>query len=315
MKKMSHSAHGRSAIDIVAPRIKIFLYGPARHCLCQSALRPIESGANKTVRRNISLCHLDNKQQIYLKLGKRLLSQRERQFESRHLSHNLWSCAISPTVDDSANAFAKSISKWPRAPLVLMFHQRIRVGDGQRGAISMKTMGQRYKSSFRNSHESADCENTVSRNKEAHSSKTTAKSATSINITNKHIINRLPNITQIHRPTKEELLAAATGFWSRLKVRFKWFSIRSARPFNIDEIGAFFSWVLVGHVLWIILGTTTFFSLAIFAVNTVFAQGTIILFPLATLYLLVLRDLSPLGWQLSNKVFWGQSCFRVGHCA
>lgn len=92
-------------------------------------------------------------------------------------------------------------------------------------------------------------------------------------ITNKHLIDRLPNLKQIHRPSKEELLAAATGFWSRLKIRFKWFSIRSARPFNADEIGAFFSWVLVGHVIWIILGTTTFFSLAIFAVNTVFAQG------------------------------------------
>ena len=89
----------------------------------------------------------------------------------------------------------------------------------------------------------------------------------------KHLIDRLPNIPHIHRPSKEELLAAATGFWSRLKVRFKWFSIRSARPFNVDEIGAFFSWVLLGHVLWIVLGTTTFFSLAILAVNTVFAQG------------------------------------------
>ena len=87
--------------------------------------------------------------------------------------------------------------------------------------------------------------------------------------------NHLPSITQLHRPTQEELLAAATGFWSRLKVRFKWFSIRSVRPFNVDEIGAFFSWVLLGHVLWIILGTTTFFSLAILAANTVFAQETL----------------------------------------
>ncbi|KAL8702115.1 MAG: hypothetical protein Q9224_000164 [Gallowayella concinna] len=94
----------------------------------------------------------------------------------------------------------------------------------------------------------------------------------------KNLIDRLPNISHIQRPTKEELLAAATGFWSRLKVRFKWFSIRSGRPFNIDEISAFFSWILVGHVLWIILGTTTFFSLAIFAVNTVFAQGVKVVF-------------------------------------
>ena len=92
---------------------------------------------------------------------------------------------------------------------------------------------------------------------------------------NKHLRDRLPDISHIHRPSREELLAAATGFWSRLKVRFKWFSIRSVRPFNADEIGAFFSWFVLGHVLWIILGTTTFFSLAIFAVNTVFAQETL----------------------------------------
>ena len=92
---------------------------------------------------------------------------------------------------------------------------------------------------------------------------------------NRNLRDRLPDISHIQRPSREELLAAATGFWSRLKVKFKWFSIRSARPFNADEIGAFFSWFLLGHVLWIILGTTTFFSLAIFAVNTVFAQETL----------------------------------------
>lgn len=86
-------------------------------------------------------------------------------------------------------------------------------------------------------------------------------------------LSQMPPIPHIHRPTKEELLAAATGFWSRLKVRFKWFSIRSVRPFNVDEISGFLSWLLVGHVLWIVLGTTTFFSLAIWAINTVFAQG------------------------------------------
>ena len=92
-------------------------------------------------------------------------------------------------------------------------------------------------------------------------------------VAGQNIMDRLPNMSHIQRPSKEELLAAATGFWSRLKVRFKWFSIRSGRPFNVDEISAFFSWILLGHVLWIILGTTTFFSLAILAVNTVFAQG------------------------------------------
>ncbi|CAN8102670.1 unnamed protein product [Discula destructiva] len=78
-----------------------------------------------------------------------------------------------------------------------------------------------------------------------------------------------------HRPSKEELLAAASGFWQRLKVRFKWFSIRSTRPFNADEWGAFLSWILFGHFVWILVGTTTFFSLVILTVNTVFAQETL----------------------------------------
>ncbi|KAH1278885.1 hypothetical protein KXV27_004772 [Aspergillus fumigatus] len=93
--------------------------------------------------------------------------------------------------------------------------------------------------------------------------------------TSRHIMNRLPHMSHLHRPTKEELLAAANGFWSRLKVRFKWFSIRSVRPFNFDEITALFSWVLLGHVVWIVLGTTTFFSLLIIAINTVLAQETL----------------------------------------
>lgn len=92
---------------------------------------------------------------------------------------------------------------------------------------------------------------------------------------NRHLFNRLPHVSQLHRPSKEELLAAATGFWSRLKIRFKWFSIRSVRPFNLDEITALFSWVLLGHVVWVVVGTTTFFSLLILAINTVFAQGKI----------------------------------------
>jgi distribution and morphology protein 31 len=83
----------------------------------------------------------------------------------------------------------------------------------------------------------------------------------------------LPKMHMPHRPTKEDLLAAASGFWERLKVRFKWFSIRSMRPWNADEWGAFVSWFLFGHLVWILVGTTTFFSLVIFTINTVFAQG------------------------------------------
>lgn len=77
-----------------------------------------------------------------------------------------------------------------------------------------------------------------------------------------------------HRPTKEELLAAANGFWERFKVRFKWLSIRSMRPWNADEWGAFVSWFILSHLVWILVGTTTFVSILIFSINTVFAQGS-----------------------------------------
>ena len=84
----------------------------------------------------------------------------------------------------------------------------------------------------------------------------------------------LPHMPKLpHRPTKEELLAAATGFWSRLKVRFKWFSIRSVRPWNIDDWSAFVSWFVLGNIVWVLVGTTTFFSLVILSINTVVAQG------------------------------------------
>jgi len=86
------------------------------------------------------------------------------------------------------------------------------------------------------------------------------------------IYDRLPHL---HRPTKAELLAAATGFWHRMQIRFKWFSIRSVRPFNHDEIFAFLSWIFWGHILWLIIGTTTFMSLIVVALNTVSAQETL----------------------------------------
>ncbi|KAM0721621.1 hypothetical protein Q7P37_002546 [Cladosporium fusiforme] len=88
----------------------------------------------------------------------------------------------------------------------------------------------------------------------------------------KHLLDRLPHL---HRPTKEELLAAATGFWHRLSIRFKWFSIRSVRPYRVDEIFAFLSWIFWGHVLWVVVGTTTFVSLLLLTLNTVFAQETL----------------------------------------
>ncbi|KAH3955123.1 hypothetical protein HBH70_037110 [Parastagonospora nodorum] len=92
----------------------------------------------------------------------------------------------------------------------------------------------------------------------------------------KHLLDRLPHtLPHLKRPTKAELLEAASGFWSRIKIHFKWLTIRSARPFNADEIYALFSWILAAHVLWIVLGTTTFFMLTVFLINTAFSQETL----------------------------------------
>ncbi|KAF7867376.1 hypothetical protein EAF04_005459 [Stromatinia cepivora] len=91
--------------------------------------------------------------------------------------------------------------------------------------------------------------------------------------TSKYNLPHMPKMP--HRPTREELLAAATGFWSRLKVRFKWFTIRGGRPWNVDDWSAFVSWFVLGNIAWIFIGTTTFFSLIILSINTVVAQETL----------------------------------------
>ncbi|KAL5428783.1 hypothetical protein PMIN06_012787 [Paraphaeosphaeria minitans] len=82
-------------------------------------------------------------------------------------------------------------------------------------------------------------------------------------------------LPHLKRPTKAELLEAASGFWSRIRVHLKWLAIRSNRPFNADEIYALFSWILAAHFAWLLLGTTTFVMLTVFLINTVFAQESI----------------------------------------
>ncbi|KAJ9096471.1 hypothetical protein QFC21_005293 [Naganishia friedmannii] len=77
----------------------------------------------------------------------------------------------------------------------------------------------------------------------------------------------------LHRPTKEELLAAATSVWQRLRIRFKWFSIRGWRRFNADDLSAFLSWFVVGNTLWVVLGTTTFVSAVFATLNSLSLQN------------------------------------------
>lgn len=50
-----------------------------------------------------------------------------------------------------------------------------------------------------------------------------------------------------HRPTKDELLAAASGWWQRFRIRLKWFTIRGWRRWNADDFSAFASMFVLGN--------------------------------------------------------------------
>ncbi|CDK24369.1 unnamed protein product [Kuraishia capsulata CBS 1993] len=91
---------------------------------------------------------------------------------------------------------------------------------------------------------------------------------------NKHISKKAPDATEQVRgwTTKEEMLRSATNPFSRFYARSKWYLKRSKRPFNTDDFSAFFSWLVAGNMVLLAIGTTTFFSLVLFTINTVFAQ-------------------------------------------
>lgn len=95
--------------------------------------------------------------------------------------------------------------------------------------------------------------------------------ASSANIQNS--LNNFKKDPPVQRPvTKEQLLASTKGVLPRLWIRLRWLLKRSNRPFNTDDYSAFFSWLVMGNALILILGTTTFVLLVIFTMNTVFAQ-------------------------------------------
>ncbi|KAJ7451796.1 mitochondrial distribution and morphology protein family 31/32 [Mycena galericulata] len=68
------------------------------------------------------------------------------------------------------------------------------------------------------------------------------------------------SVPHLPRPSRDDFLKVATGFWARARIRFKWFTIKSFRRFNADDISAFVTWFVMSQTLWIFVGTTTFFS-------------------------------------------------------
>ena len=63
------------------------------------------------------------------------------------------------------------------------------------------------------------------------------------------------SVPNIQRPTRDDLLTVADGFWQRARIRFRWFTIKSFRKFNADDISAFVTWFLMSQTIWILVGT------------------------------------------------------------
>ncbi|OBZ70871.1 Mitochondrial distribution and morphology protein 31, partial [Grifola frondosa] len=81
------------------------------------------------------------------------------------------------------------------------------------------------------------------------------------------------SLPHLHRPSRDDFLNAANGFWQRARVRFKWLTIRSFRKYNADDLSAFFTWFLMSQTLWLFVGTTTFFSVLFATANSLRLQA------------------------------------------
>ncbi|BGP37509.1 Mitochondrial distribution and morphology protein 31, mitochondrial precursor [Rhodotorula kratochvilovae] len=73
-------------------------------------------------------------------------------------------------------------------------------------------------------------------------------------------------------PPKDQLLALTSSFFERLKIRFKWATIRSYRRFRADDYSAFFSVGILGTLGWFLLKTTSAFAVLFFVVNSLSLQ-------------------------------------------
>ncbi|KAF8944792.1 Mitochondrial distribution and morphology protein 31, mitochondrial precursor [Haplosporangium gracile] len=82
-----------------------------------------------------------------------------------------------------------------------------------------------------------------------------------------------PHTGPLDRVGRAKLLSAAPTFLARLKIRFKLLLMRQIRPWRVDDFIAMFSWAFLANVAFVLLGTTTFFSLVLAAANSLQFQG------------------------------------------
>lgn len=73
-------------------------------------------------------------------------------------------------------------------------------------------------------------------------------------------------------PSRDQLLALTTSFFERLKIRFKWATIRSYRHYRADDYSAFFSFGILGTLGWFLISTTSFFAFCFLIINSLSLQ-------------------------------------------
>ncbi|KAF9110713.1 Mitochondrial distribution and morphology protein 31, mitochondrial precursor [Mortierella sp. AM989] len=87
------------------------------------------------------------------------------------------------------------------------------------------------------------------------------------------LVKYTPPIGPLDRVDRAKLLSAAPNFLARLKLRLKLLLMRQVRPWRVDDFVAMFSWAFLANVAFVLLGTTTFFSLILATANSLQFQG------------------------------------------
>ncbi|KAF8937422.1 Mitochondrial distribution and morphology protein 31, mitochondrial precursor [Dissophora ornata] len=95
----------------------------------------------------------------------------------------------------------------------------------------------------------------------------------SSSITQNALVKYTPPVGPLDRVGRAKLLSAAPNFLARLKIRLKLLLMRQIRPWRTDDFIAMFSWAFLANVAFVLLGTTTFFSLVLATANSLQFQG------------------------------------------
>ncbi|KAF9180040.1 Mitochondrial distribution and morphology protein 31, mitochondrial precursor [Haplosporangium sp. Z 767] len=87
------------------------------------------------------------------------------------------------------------------------------------------------------------------------------------------LVKYIPPTGPLNRVDRAKLLSATPTFMARFKIRLKLLLMRQIRPWRVDDFIAMFSWAFLANVAFVLLGTTTFFSLVLAAANSLQFQG------------------------------------------